>query len=205
MKEDRLGQQLARISHEPVWSISAGSWALRNELTYLRLHSEVVNSADKIIFILNSGDFGDASSWSCEYTHPRSYPLFASLYLFKRYIYLPNTDCNGIPPKELLVPSGNWKYEFSKEFLKPESKNKEIIIFLYPTKNELANNKLEYLETMGEEIIKIRHHHLAVYSLGRDSRWSVDLYKDAIHPSVAGMQELAKIIYKPNYNTRLEK
>ena len=87
-KKDRLGFQLAKVLNQPVWSISSGSWALRNELTYLMLHPDVVKGVDHIIFILNSGNFGKASSWACEFSHPRTYPLIASFYLFKRYIYI---------------------------------------------------------------------------------------------------------------------
>ncbi|MGU5731348.1 hypothetical protein ACV1DR_20970 [Aeromonas jandaei] len=37
---DRLGPQLQLIHGGNVWPISAGSWALRNELVYLNLHPE---------------------------------------------------------------------------------------------------------------------------------------------------------------------
>ena len=33
---ERLGPQLAKVASQSVWPISAGSWALRNELAYLR-------------------------------------------------------------------------------------------------------------------------------------------------------------------------
>ena len=76
-QEDRLAPQLQLETKLPIWPISAGSWGLRNELIYLKLHPEVVNSVDRFIFVLNSGDFDKASSWSCEITHPRSYPILA--------------------------------------------------------------------------------------------------------------------------------
>ncbi len=33
-KVERLGPQLAKVTSQSVWPISAGSWALRNELAY---------------------------------------------------------------------------------------------------------------------------------------------------------------------------
>ena len=80
-KEDRLGSKLARDLNTQVWSISAGSWSLLNELIYLENHPEVIQGIDKFIFILNSGDFTRPSSWSCEYTHPRSYPYLSLIHI----------------------------------------------------------------------------------------------------------------------------
>ncbi len=60
-----------------LWPISAGSWALRNELAYLRVNPDVVTQIDALVFVFNSGDFAEASSWKCELTHPRTKPNLA--------------------------------------------------------------------------------------------------------------------------------
>ena len=91
---ERLGPTLqaliqTRTAGTQVWPISAGSWSLRNELTWLRQNPQVLDQMHRIIIVLNSGDFDTttASSWSCELTHPRSRPLVATWYLFYKYVY----------------------------------------------------------------------------------------------------------------------
>jgi hypothetical protein len=132
-KSQRLGVKLSEKLNKPVWSVSAGSWSILNEIAYLRLHPNVVNGATKLIFISNSGDFNQASSWSCEYTHPRQYPNFAAIYLFKKYIYDYSKSCNEVP-KDLLVPNADWRRELSSEFLK----SKYLKAFLGERATELA-------------------------------------------------------------------
>lgn len=69
-KQERLGPTLqalmqTRTGDAHVWPIGAGSWALRNELTWLRQNPEVLEQVKQIMFVLNNGDFDAASSWSC--------------------------------------------------------------------------------------------------------------------------------------------
>ena len=204
-KEARLGVQLSKMLNQQVWSISAGSWGIRNELAYIKIHQDVVNGVGSIIFISNSGDFDKASSWACEYTHPRVYPLIASFYLFKRYVYWPGGACNGAAtPEELLVPEGDWKADFKNEISKPQYKNKQILFFMYPDRSELHENRLGTLEGNGKEVLRLSKFSTIVYSVGRDSRWNERLYKDDIHPSVEGMEVLARIISSPEKNTQLK-
>lgn len=202
-QEDRLGPQLSRMIGQPVWPIAAGSWALRNELTYLRIHPEVVKNVDRIIFVLNNEDFDQASSWSCEKTHPRSHPILASVYAFRKYVWDWET-CGQISDK-FLVPPGNWKPELHQFLSGEQARTKQIIFFLYPNKSEVLGEKSlgVDLEPHAQEIINESSTPVSVYSVGRDARWKSDLYRDSIHPSVAGNRILAEIISKPASNTQL--
>jgi len=194
---DRLGPQLGRAMQQPVWPIAAGSWALRNELKYLKLHPEVVSNVGRIIFVSNSGDFAEASSWACEETHPRSRPLFVTLYVMKKYLY--NWKPCGATPAALQVPPGDWKPEL-QEFLSSEpAKGKVIRFIMYPDRDELANAKLlqSRFEVHIPELLLDGVDASAIYDLSRDSRWNASYYKDEIHPTVEGMVMLAKIISTP--------
>src|SRR6266852_909458 len=53
-----------------IWPVSAASWAFLNELRYIRTHDYLLPTFDRIVFVSNSEDFGEASTWSSEYTHP---------------------------------------------------------------------------------------------------------------------------------------
>jgi hypothetical protein len=202
-EEDRLGPQLSSFLKEPVWPISAGSWALLNELTYLRIHSEVVNDSDRIIFVLNNGDFDQASSWSCEQTHPRTRPLLTSIYVFQKYVY--NwTSCDTVP-KLLRVPPRNWKVDLHAFLSSDRVGRKEILFFLYPEKDEVLGKKLvtASLEFHAAEIAAESTSPISIYSVRRDPRWKAEFYHDSIHPTVQGTKVLAQIISSPAANTKL--
>lgn len=191
-QSDRLGAQLQNIRGGNVWPIAAGSWGLRNELIYLNLHPDVVAATDELIFILNSGDFNEASSWACEDTHPRRYPLYATAYVVKKYLY--DWSPCGMPSTELKVPSGDLWLELSQFVHGNVAKNKKITIFLYPNKEEfqdpqLARKKLN-LHANALSSAGIRN----IYYIQNDSRWHVDFYRDAIHPNLKGTEMLADII-----------
>jgi hypothetical protein len=121
----RLGPLMAERLGVPVWPISAQSWALINELTYLRLHPDVVQRVDKIIFVNNSGDFTTPSVWASEITHPTHRPFWATGYAFERG-----------PLKRMLVkppnpPEGPWQ-----EALSAFHPGKPVTFVLYTQRGE---------------------------------------------------------------------
>lgn len=192
---DRLGPQLQLIHGGNVWPISAGSWALRNELVYLNLHPKVVAAVDELIFVLNSGDFAEASSWACEETHPRSYPIYATTYVVKKYIY--NWNSCGAIPSEFKVTKGDWRVELRRFLQSEHVMKKKVSFFLYPDKEEISNDKLMHqrLELHSIELAAVGAN--KIYSVGRDPRWNSDLYRDGIHPTERGTKALALIIDSP--------
>lgn len=206
-EEDRLGPQLQRILGGHVWPISAGSWALRNELIYLDRHPDVVTATDRLIFVLNNGDFGEASSWRCEATHPRARPISSVLYVFRKYIW-DWVGCDAGPPDNLTVPQGDWRHELEQFLNRQDVRNKSVDIFLYPDQAEMQRQRpLTDLEAHAQEIRRAvsddRPGHLAIYSVARDARWQASLYRDGIHPTVAGTRVLAQIVASPDKTSAL--
>lgn len=191
-QEDRLGPRLGQRTPHRWWPISAGSWALRNELAYLHRQPEVVRSVDSIVFVLNSGDFDKASSWACELSHPRSRPLLATWYVVQKYVLKLN-PC-GFTPSQLQVPAGDWRPELRSFINSDGARGKRIVFFLYPDLDQardqgLRSSKLEVwkgqLESAGAK---------EIHSVGQDPRWTPQLYQDGIHPSAEGFRVLADII-----------
>lgn len=84
-QSDKIASLLERKTGWQVWPISAGSWALQNELAFLRRKARVVQSVDRIVFVFNSEDFGEPSSWSSEFTHPRRVPIIPFAYLIGKF------------------------------------------------------------------------------------------------------------------------
>jgi len=194
-QSDRLGPQLQKIRGGNVWPISAGSWGLRNELIYLNLHPAVVAAVDELIFVLNSGDFAEASSWACEETHPRSYPIYATAYIVKKYLY--NWSPCGATPPELKVPDGDWKKELSQFLHSDLVRKKKVVVFLYPDKQEFENSALSG-ERLGAHVSELVAAGVKnIHNIQNDSRWDIPFYRDSIHPNTKGTQILASIINTP--------
>ena len=202
-QREKLGPQLEKVIGGHVWPISAQSWGLRNELTYLVQHPYVVNNVNQIIFILNDGDFDEASSWVCEMTHPKSYPPLRLVFVIKKYIY-DWSPCGSLLP-EYKVPDGNWHPELLSFLRSKEMKDKKISFYMYVGKSEEGDKKLQVsangIEQFGKELKEVARK--PVYSVARDSRWSIAMYRDEMHPTAEGNQMLANIINKPELNDAL--
>lgn len=185
---DRLGPQLQQVTSNSIWTISAGSWALRNELAYLRSNQDVVKQVDAIVFVFNSGDFDEASSWKCEITHPRNKPTIALWYLFNKYVYS-FEPCNNIPDG-LKVPPGNVWLELA-DFLKTTQIKPLYII--YPDNAEFLNAELRN-QHFAPNLSKLAALPGDIFLVTDDKHWSANYYRDGIHPTAEGNAVLAKII-----------
>jgi lysophospholipase L1-like esterase len=76
-------------------------------------------------------------------------------------------------------------------------KNKKVEAFLYPDVNEEKDTKL-IKEKLDIHINEIHQAGISnVISVGHDSRWNTNDYRDGIHPSGKGNEILADIISKP--------
>lgn len=195
-QKDKLGPQLQNLIHKPVWPISAGSWSIRNELEYLRQHNDVINSINRIIFILNSGDFkNSASSWKNPLTHPLDKPYLITWYIFNKYL-LRLSFVSEIEIQNKAVADGNWKKEFS--YFLSKHKDKEVYIFLYPDKSEMVKNDFSALKKYRKELLLLQgKSNLKIYNIFDDPRWNSSIYRDGIHPNIDGYKVLAKILAKP--------
>lgn len=193
-QDSKLAPRMEIDQSHHVWPIAAGSWALRNELQYLKDHPEVARSVGRLILVLNSADFGEASSWACELTHPRRRPSLALLYVAKKYVH-DWAPC-GAPPQELVVPPGDWRGELQDLVRKGLIRPADTTVILYPTRKEAGDHRLlaQALESRMLELKSALGSKVRFISVGQDPRWTTNFYRDDIHPSVEGYGMLAKII-----------
>ena len=195
-ESEKLGPSLQGTLNVAVWPIAAGGWSMRNELIYLNSNPEIVRNIDTFIFVWNSGDFDQASSWSCEITHPLHAPISAFFYVFQKYVYSFH-NCTGDINPELLVPNGDWQEELKGFINSAEMKNKKVVAYLYPNLNEEIDAAL-MKSGLDNHINEIHQAGISnVISIGHDSRWSIKYYRDDIHPNGIGNKALAKIISEP--------
>lgn len=192
---DKLGAVLSEINGKVYWPISAGSWALLNQIRYLQQHPEVLEQIDEFEFVVNSADFDQASSWACEVTHPREHPRLMLPYLLEKYL-LKKNPC-GVTPRFLQVSQADWRTELGKIMKSPAAFGKPVTFWLFPTQVEsrdalMRSNKLE---RHAAEILQALHGTpVQVFSLARHANWDSVQYLDAIHPTADGTRVMAGIM-----------
>lgn len=193
-QDSKLGPLMEVEQGRRIWPIAAGSWALRNELRYLLDHPDAARKVGHLVLVLNSADFGEASSWACELTHPRQRPALALLYVARKYVH-DWAPC-GSPPQELQVPPGDWRAELRHLVDEGVVRPADTTVVLYPTRKEAAEPTLmaRALESRMVELKAVMGDTVRFISVGRDHRWTTDLYRDDIHPSAQGYAVLAKVI-----------
>ena len=172
-----------------VWPISAGSWALRNELAWLRTNPQVVAQVDQVMFVVNSGDFDEAISWSCEVTHPRKKPVVALWYLFNKYVFA-FERCDRVPT-ELKVPPGNLAAELTS-FLK--AYGDKTLFVLYPDREEALNAALAEIRFASHIALLKSSGTDKIFQLAGNERLRASFYRDDIHPTPEGNRVLASIL-----------
>ncbi|QAU48751.1 hypothetical protein XH91_27630 [Bradyrhizobium guangzhouense] len=166
-----------------VWPISAGSWAFLNELRYLHLHENLLGEVTRIVFVLNSADFGSASIWSSEATHPTHYPMSGLLYLTRKFFFH-ESDASATSI------DNDWRAEL--RYLLSVYRG-PLTLVLYPNKVESKNDTVRKMN-LDVHIPELRSDRITVLSLAEDPNWSPDYYRDDIHPTATGLRELATFI-----------
>jgi hypothetical protein len=186
---DRLSEQMKRVTDANVWSVSAGSWAIVNEVNYLEDHADVVSAVDQIILVVNEADFATPSSWRNEFTHPRSKPKSAFIYLVRKYFVKPKA---APTPRNLIVEAES---PLEKLGAFTAQCNCEIDVWVWPTKKEVSGSAPDTLST--EEMVQQLTSVIPleqIHQVSAINGWSTDLYKDSIHPNEKGMSIFASAI-----------
>jgi hypothetical protein len=200
-ESERLGPQLEKLTGWQIWPISAGSWALLNELAYMRQHPQVLDRVDAVVIISNSGDFAEPSSWVSDLTHPLHHPFPGLLYVIRKYVLPPFTP--QVMP-EMKVALRNWQtdlHEFSQSFHKP------IYIFMYPDINEL-HDRIKLHNQLDAKIPIIQSQtdgKVLIFNIANTNEWNDSLYRDNIHPNIDGNVVLSSILYKDICKSALTK
>lgn len=191
-QKDRLASRLNQIDpgRYMFWPISAGSWALQNELTYLDKNKDVVAKVDEIWFVLNSADFGEPSSWACELTHPTHTPYLGVAYVFQKFLYS-FERCDLVDAS--MKVQGKDVASALKQFL-VESKI-PVKFFLYINKKEYADESQarQFIDSASNFLQSVGAKHVSVNP--RDG-WPVTLFRDNIHPTPEGTEILARNIFR---------
>jgi hypothetical protein len=195
-QSDTLGPQLENAACGSVWPVSAGGWALLNEIQYFRQHQELLGQTDRIIFVLNSGDFVTASRWTSELTYPTYRRTFWLPYVLRRYV-LRQTE-SAPQARE----TSAWRSEL--RWL-AQSFSGRIAIALYPLEAEMSDEtmRLRQLDQRATDIASVAPGRFVIVHIGQDRRWTGDVYRDGVHPNGAGTKVLAQILREAMDECRL--
>lgn len=189
---DKLGPQLERATGARVWPIGAPSWALQNELQYLRDHPQVVAGADQIVFVLNSLDFGLPTSWKTDQKHPLPPPprLLVWEAIARRWHDLRGTRPKPVPvevPADMRVARRDIVADLNALV---RSARKPIVLIFYPDQVQATG-----ADPCGFPLPSVaRVPGIIVRCVKQDAHWSATYYVDDIHPSSQGTRVLAGFI-----------
>jgi hypothetical protein len=179
---DKLAILLENFSGRRVWSLAAGGWALENQLQMLKRDPGLLN-IKTIIFVKNSGDFGDMNVWKDAITYPLDNPSCAICYLFDKYIFR-SADVVDSPRS----PAATLRWQASlREFL--ASYKGTLIWVLYPKAAEIGHLAPEF-----NDIMPLIENRAKIIQIGAVSNWSRTYYRDSIHPNLHGNAEIARAI-----------
>lgn len=200
-QQDKIGPLLQRQLGQryAVWPIAAGGWTSVNQVAYLQKNSDLHAKTDFFVWEFMSGGFSGASQWRGDYVFPHEKPLWASWYIVRRYI-LPrfiSLPTNELPPQG--EPKASHVAQMERQIVSLGQAGGRAIpgmILLYPSKEEylLAQHGKEWLPE--RQLIEriCAEHHLLLVDVAKDARWSAAMYREDVHPNVAGNVVLAAII-----------
>lgn len=178
---DRLGPQLEQRVSGHVWPVSANSWAMANELTYIRENPDIARGVDRIIFITNSEDFTAPSVWRSGITHPTRPPLSALAFVIQKKLVKPP------PVQPVAYPVKRDWDAFARQNTKP------LVIVAYPKKAEALDPALRQSRLIAP-LRQVLGANVKVIDIGADPRWTSAHYRDDIHPQPESTKLLADII-----------
>jgi hypothetical protein len=69
-----------------LWPIAPGGWSNVNEVAYLERNLDVVHATNLFVWEYMFGGLHELSRWRGEYLFLSKHPLFASWYVFRRYV-----------------------------------------------------------------------------------------------------------------------
>ncbi|MGO9993819.1 MAG: hypothetical protein ACLPTF_15080 [Steroidobacteraceae bacterium] len=199
-QKDKLAAFIASDTGDKysIWPVAAGGWTNINEAVYLRRNPDVVKAADFFVWEYMSGGLSGLSLWRGDYVFPSAHPASSGWYAFRRYIVprLMKINMNELPPVGDLRENHRASFEASiAELSKASGSEHPGLIFTYPTRQELLASAHEEWLPERDALKEIcRKYGLVMVDVAKSPLWNASLYRDGVHPTVAGNALLAKII-----------
>jgi hypothetical protein len=192
--QDRLCIKLENVSGLKVWSVGAGSWSSWSEIAFIKRFQNIVDNSEFLVWIFNSGDFNEPTTWQSQFTHPTYKPFSALVYIMGKFVLPQNLF--GLKTTQ---ESGNLntnQIQNTISFIKKISeKKKKTLIVLWPSEDELLNEESRKIySTIKNELEQIKSNKIDFIDIIELGVINPKFYKDGIHPNPIGVSVLSEII-----------
>jgi|TARA_B110000503_G_scaffold43687_1_gene71507 hypothetical protein len=188
-QKERIGWLINNLSGEKnTFVVAEQSWGFKNQILYIMKFEHLFKKVNKIIFVLNSGDFERPSSWGCSNTHPINKPKVHLYFALKKYVL--RTKCPSDILPNLLVP--DFQIEDGLSLIKSKLPSTSLELLLYQTKDEFSKS-----QSFKNKIAQYQDKFTKIHEIiDFKKNWGLDSYIDGIHLGKKGTKNLANIIYE---------
>jgi hypothetical protein len=182
-----------------VWPLAIGGWTNVNESVYLERNPDVAAKANFFIWEYMSGGLSGLSRWRGDSVFPTHKPLWATWYVFERYVAprFADVDRNELPPTGRMTADNLALFEQHVTGLSRATGSAHPgVILLYPTEKEyLAAQRGEEWLPERDAVQRIcGEHGLLLVDLAKSPAWNATLYRDGTHPTAEGNRVLASVL-----------
>lgn len=190
---DRIGYQLDSILDKNVYIGAVGGWSLYNEIEFINKNIDIANRSDFIVIQYDNGDLDDYAKSVGGLVHPTQKPYLATYFLLEKYVYpkiFKSSKESELPPiPEEVKSNGNWKNEL---LAVSNNTGKKILFVLYPDQKAFSNLELWNKQTKDiRNFISKYPNQFDYIDIAETKGWSLNLYRDGIHPNVEGNKLIA--------------
>lgn len=190
---DRIGQQLEKYIDKTVYVGASGGWSLYNELDFINKNIDIAKKSDFIIIQYDNGDLEGYAKSNGGVVHPTHQPYSATLYTLEKYILpkiLKSSNQSELPPiPEDIKNNGDWRNQL---LALSKDTGKKIIFVLYPDQKGFSSPELWNKQTEDiKSFISENPSQFSYIDIAEAKGWSLNLYRDGIHPNTQGNKLVA--------------
>jgi hypothetical protein len=187
-----------------VWPVAVGGWSTTNQIAFLEGNPDVVRASTLFVWVHTSGGLRGPNPWLGDDAFPRRRPAWATAYVLRRYLQPQLRVAWKQPPAppragtDADASGANLvRFEHTVAALASASGRRHPgVLVLYPTRAQVdaARRGIEWLPERADLEGVAARYGVLVKDLTRHPEWAVGLYRDEIHPTVAGNEVLARIV-----------
>ena len=188
-QKERIGKLINDLSRKKnIFIVADISWSFKNQILYIIKFENLFKKVDKIIFVLNGGDFQKPTSWSNCHYQPTNKPKIHLYFALKKYVL--KTECPDYNSSNFLVP--DFEIEDGLSLIESRLPSTSLELLLFQSKEEFSK-----LQSLKQKIAKYKDKFVKIHEIiDFKNFWSLDSYSDAIHLNKRGTKNLANIIYE---------
>ncbi|MGI8569049.1 MAG: hypothetical protein ACR2KT_08225 [Methylocella sp.] len=180
-----------------VWSVAADGWSNVNEMVYLDRNPDVLQNTDTVIIEYMGRGLTAATPWLGYDVFPDRKTWLLTSYIVRKFLRgaIHGSIANDFASLRVTDGADAAQLQRFKMLISSVSKDRNVVIFMYPTIFELRDRSF-WLEATAPIRDLCRLNSLACIDVAQEPTWTESAYNkaDGIHPTVAGNKVLASIL-----------